>query len=51
MKRVWIGYSAMEFKSTFRNPKSAILVSAMLFALCAPAAAQQPKKVWRMGYL
>src|SRR5438094_1287412 len=26
-------------------------VIAMLFALCFPAAAQQPKKVYRIGYL
>ena len=27
------------------------LVSAMLFALCVPAEAQQPKKTYRIGYL
>ena len=33
------------FKSAFRNLKSAILVCAMLFALCFPAWAQQATKV------
>jgi putative ABC transport system substrate-binding protein len=28
-----------------------IALSAMLFALCVPAEAQQPKKVWRIGFL
>jgi hypothetical protein len=28
-----------------------LALSAMLFALCFPAEAQQPKKVWRIGYL
>jgi putative ABC transport system substrate-binding protein len=31
-------------KSAFRNLKSAILLGAMLFALCLPASAQQPKE-------
>src|SRR5262245_9293927 len=26
-------------------------LAAMLFALCCPAEAQQPKKIWRIGYL
>jgi putative ABC transport system substrate-binding protein len=26
-------------------------LSAMLFALCSPAQAQQPRKVWRIGYV
>jgi putative ABC transport system substrate-binding protein len=42
---------AIRFKSAFRNFKSAILLSAMLLALCYPAAAQQPKKVPRVAYL
>jgi ABC-type uncharacterized transport system substrate-binding protein len=40
-----------EFKSAFRNLKSTILLSAMLFALCVPASAQEAKKVPRIGYL
>ena len=40
-----------KFKSAFRNLKSTILLSAMLFALCVPASAQEPKKVPRIGYL
>jgi putative ABC transport system substrate-binding protein len=51
MKRVWIDYSAMEFKSALRNPKSAMLVSAMLFAFSFPAHAQQAKKIFRLGLL
>jgi putative tryptophan/tyrosine transport system substrate-binding protein len=35
-----------------RNPQSAILVGALVFALCVPAEAQQPaKKVYRIGVL
>jgi putative ABC transport system substrate-binding protein len=41
----------IKFKSAFRNPKSAILICAMLFALCFPARAQEPRKVPRIGYL
>jgi putative ABC transport system substrate-binding protein len=37
-------------KSKIKNQKFA-LVGVMLFALCFPAAAQQPKKVPRIGYL
>jgi putative ABC transport system substrate-binding protein len=37
-------------KSAFRNPKSAILVAALLFALCFTAEAQQ-SKVYRVGVL
>jgi putative ABC transport system substrate-binding protein len=37
-------------KSKIKNPKFA-LVGAMLFALCASAQAQQPKKIPRIGYL
>ena len=41
----------IKFKFAFRNLKSAILLCAMLFALCLPAEAQQPKKVYRIGFL
>jgi putative ABC transport system substrate-binding protein len=37
-------------KSAIRNTKCAILVSAMLFALCVTAQAQQPTKVPRIGF-
>jgi putative ABC transport system substrate-binding protein len=37
-------------KSAFRNLKFAILVGAMLFALCVSAEAQ-PAKIYRIGYL
>ena len=40
-----------KLKSAIRNCKSAILVSASLFALCVSAQAQQPKKVPRIGFL
>ena len=51
MDRIMIHCPDIERKSAFRNLKSAILASAMLFALCLPAGAQQPKKVPRIGYL
>jgi putative ABC transport system substrate-binding protein len=38
-------------KSALRNPKSAILLGAILFALCVPAEAQKPTKVPRIGFL
>jgi putative ABC transport system substrate-binding protein len=38
-------------KSAFRNLKSAILLCAMLFALCLPVQAQQTQKIPRIGYL
>src|SRR5437773_7164921 len=38
-------------KSALRNHKSAIMLGAVLFALCVPAQAQQPKKVPLIGYL
>jgi len=41
----------MHLKSAIRNSQSAILAAALLFALCVPAAAQQPAKVHRIGYL
>ena len=50
MKRIWIG-SGTNRKPALRNLKSAILLCAMLFALCPSASAQQPTKVPRIGYL
>jgi putative ABC transport system substrate-binding protein len=51
MERIRIDSLAVKLKSAFRNPKSAILLSVLLFALCVPAEAQQPTKVSRIGYL
>jgi putative ABC transport system substrate-binding protein len=44
-------FGSTHVKSAMRNSQSAILVGALLFALCGPAEAQQPKKVARIGYL
>ena len=49
MERVWI--DSFNFKSAFRNLKSAILLGAMLFALCVPVEAQQSAKIPRIGFL
>ena len=51
MERVWSDSSDTKLKSAFRNLKSAILLCAMLFALCFSADAQQTKKVPQIGYL
>jgi putative tryptophan/tyrosine transport system substrate-binding protein len=51
MERVWIDCFYINLKSAFRNPKSAILVAALLFALSSSADAQQSKTVVRVGYL
>ena len=51
MERVGIDFFNIEFKSALRNLKFAILIGAMLFALCYSASAQQAKKVPRIGYL
>jgi putative ABC transport system substrate-binding protein len=51
MGRGLINSFEIKFKSAFRNLKSAILLCAMLFALCAAAEAQQPAKIPRIGYL
>jgi len=40
-----------KLKSAIRNPQSAIVVGALLVALCSPIEAQQAKKVFRIGYL
>jgi ABC-type uncharacterized transport system substrate-binding protein len=42
---------SVDFKSAVRNLNSAIMLCAMLFALCSSAEAQQAKKVPRIGYL
>jgi putative ABC transport system substrate-binding protein len=51
MDRGLIDAFEIKFKSAFRNPKSAILLCAMLFALGFPVQAQQPGKVPRIGFL
>jgi putative ABC transport system substrate-binding protein len=51
MDRGLIDSFEIKFKSAFRSLKSVILPCALLLALCVPAAAQQPKKVPRIGYL
>jgi putative ABC transport system substrate-binding protein len=51
MDRVLIGSLEVGLKSAIRNLISAILMGAMLPALCASAEAQQSKKVPLIGYL
>jgi putative tryptophan/tyrosine transport system substrate-binding protein len=51
MKGFWIDSFGISVKSALRNLKFAFLLGAMIFALCASADAQQPKKVPRIGYL
>jgi putative ABC transport system substrate-binding protein len=51
MERVRIDSLRVRLKSALRNLKSAILIGALLFALCAAAEAQQPKKVPRIAWL
>jgi putative tryptophan/tyrosine transport system substrate-binding protein len=51
MDRGLIDSFEIKFKSAFRNLKSAILICAMLFALCSSAEARQPTKVPRVGFL
>ncbi len=51
MDRGLIDTFEIKFKSAFRNLKPALLLCAMLFALCSSAGAQQPGKVYRIGYL
>ena len=41
----------MNLKSALRNLHSAIMMCAMLFALCVSAQAQQPGKIFRIGFL
>ena len=47
MDRGLIDIFEIKFKSAFRNLKSAILLCAMLLALCFSVEAQQAKKVHR----
>ena len=42
---------ASNLKSALRNLKSAIMMGAMLLALCLSVEAQQPKSIPRIGYL
>lgn len=42
---------SIDLKSALRNPKSAIMLCAMLLALCSSAQAQQPKTIPRIGIL
>jgi putative ABC transport system substrate-binding protein len=52
MELVWIGcFAGTNLKCAFRNLKSAMLVGAVLFALCFSADAQQQKKLARVGFL
>ncbi|HEY7559960.1 MAG TPA: hypothetical protein VIH18_34710 [Candidatus Binatia bacterium] len=51
MKRLGIDRFNLSFKSAIRNPKSAILLCALLFAIGAPAEAQQAGRVYRIGIL
>jgi putative ABC transport system substrate-binding protein len=51
MDRRFIHSFGVKFKSALRNPKFAILLGAMLLALCASAHAQQTGKIFRIGYL
>ena len=51
MERARIDCLDLNRKFALRNLKSAILLGAMLFALCVPVAAQEPAKVWRIGVL
>jgi putative tryptophan/tyrosine transport system substrate-binding protein len=51
MKRIWIDSFGISLKSALRNLKFAILLGAMLFALCFSAEAQQAGKIPRIGYL
>jgi hypothetical protein len=46
-----LDFCSVNLKSAIRHSQCAILVSAILFALCISAQAQQPKKVHRIGYL
>ncbi len=51
MDRGLIDAFEIQFKFALRNLKSAILLSAMLNALCFSASAQQPAKIPRIAYL
>ena len=51
MERVRVDSLEVKLKSAFRNLNFAILLCAMLYALCVSAEAQEPPKVWRIGVL
>jgi hypothetical protein len=51
MKRIWIDSLDVNLNPAVRNLKFAILLGAMLFALCFSAEAQQQAKIPRLGYL
>ena len=51
MKRSWQGTRRGILNFALGNLESAIMLVAMLFALCFPVWAQQPKKIPRIGYL
>ena len=51
MEQVWIDSSYINLKVALRNLNFAMLLCAMLLALCLPAEAQQSAKVPRLGYL
>jgi putative tryptophan/tyrosine transport system substrate-binding protein len=51
MKRIWIASLDVSVKSALRNLNSAILLGAILLALCSSAIAQQPKRIPRIGFL
>ena len=51
MDRILFDSFEINSKSALRNLKCAISLCAMLLALSFPAEAQQPKKVYRIGYL
>jgi putative tryptophan/tyrosine transport system substrate-binding protein len=51
MERARIDCLDVNLKSALRNFKFAILVGALLFALCSSTQAQQPTKVPRIGFL
>jgi hypothetical protein len=51
MERVLIDSFSVNVKSTFRNLNSPIVLCAWLLTLCSSVHAQQPEKVYRIGYL
>jgi putative ABC transport system substrate-binding protein len=51
MERVQVNYFNSYLKSALRNLNFAILLCAMLFALCSNAGAQQPKKMPKIGLI
>ena len=48
MKQFWIGFSIARTKS---KRVFCLTLGALFLAFCVPAEAQQPKKVFRIGYL